>query len=328
MPAGSGVKNSDEPLNVNRPQPNESIYSITGQGESFLALPLFQRPGLKVILWKQKRLLPQKMYFKVHKPHIELEFHLKGQNRYIISNEGGPSLPAISRAGLWTVNLFHECEGQIENLPDEKGLSLSVILEPNELIKYSSYVAGLLLPILEKNRNITLHNPTLESGPINSPMYAVVSQILECPYTGVVREFFMEAKTMELISQQLFLMNQTGGSRLESMIERKEAKAVRKAREILLADLNHPPKLGDLAKQVGLNRNKLNRGFRDLYGLTAFEMLRAEKLERAKAFLNSSRMSLAEIAQASGYCAQSHFTSAFTAQFGVPPGQYRKESHR
>ena len=308
-------------------QAQDRLFTITGQGGLLHALPLLQRPGLQVLFWKQNRPYPEKYYFEIHKPYIELEMHLKGKNRYTIKNDQEESLLADTQPGFWYFSVFQKCEGEIELQPNEQGVNLSIIMEPRDLMQNSEYMASLLLPFLKRISYAPPAEPGLQAGPMSAAMFAIASQMMECPFASPARELFLEAKAMELIATQVHLLTQKDEAHIMGGLENKEAGAVHRAREILLANLNNPPKLDDLAKQVGLNRNKLTRGFREIYGLTAFEMLRSERLERAKAFLRTSRMSLADIAHASGYCAQSHFTSAFTAQFGVSPGQFRKDFH-
>ena len=304
----------------------DPIFTISGQGGPFLSLVLFRRPGLQVHLWKQVHPYPGKLFFEIHRPYVELELHLMGKSRFLIESQDKNTFLTNSLPGFWSFNSFEKCQGEIEPQPCEKGITLSIVLEPKELMRGSAYMAGLLLPVLQKASHASPQNPSLQSGPMNEAMFSIAGQMLDCPYTGIARELFLDAKAVELIALQVCLLTQKERINQESKFENKFLDAVRRAREFLLANLNQPPRLEDLARRVGLNRNSLTQGFRELYGLTVFEMLRTERLKRAMAFLKSSGMSLAEIAQASGYCAQSHFTSAFRAEFGISPGQFRKQS--
>lgn len=307
-------------------QIRDSMFFISGQDSLFQAFTLFYRPGIQVVLWRRRIKRPQKIYFEIYKPHIEFEFHLKGKARYSLLSRYEPA-SANTLPGHWALNQFKECEGEIDCLPSESGLNLSIILKPQALVQNSWHLASLLLPFLENNRNYARLNPTLRRGMMTPAMLAAASQLVDCPYTGPIRDVFLESKAMELIALQMAIIAHEEEPQKSQRLGEDELMAVRMAKEILLTDLNTPPKLENLAREVGLNRNKLNRGFRELYGATAFEMLRAERLARAKVFLQNTRMPLAEIAQAAGYCAQSHFTSAFAAQFGVTPGQFRKRAH-
>lgn len=302
------------------------LLSINDQGRILRAHTLLCHPGMQMILWQQREKRAEKVFFKIYKPHIELEFHLQGAARHNFFDKNDISFPGL-QPGHWAFNTVEKCEGQIEYLPSEPVLCLSIILEPKTLGQNAWHTSRLLRPVLESSRSCDRRNPTFNYGLMNPAMFAAVGQMLDCPYTGPVRELFLKAKVMELIALQMAQAAYEKEAKKPWRLGEDELMAVRAAREALLTDLNNTPRLKDLAKEVGLNRNKLNQGFRQLYGATAFEILRAERLKKAKIFLQNSQMSLAEIAQAAGYCAQSHFTSAFTAQFGVPPGQFRKKTH-
>ena len=88
--------------------------------------------------------------------------------------------------------------------------------------------------------------------------------------------------------------------------------------------LDHPPSLVDLSRIVGLNRNKLNHGFKVLYGDTAFNLLRHERLSKARSLLSDSDLSLPEIAFAVGYNSQANFTTAFRKHYGRTPKAVRQ----
>ena len=51
------------------------------------------------------------------------------------------------------------------------------------------------------------------------------------------------------------------------------------------------------------------------------------RLDRARYLLVETAVTLAEVAQQSGFCDQSHFTAHFRRQFGITPRRFR-EQHR
>ncbi|MGH7113827.1 MAG: helix-turn-helix transcriptional regulator [Stellaceae bacterium] len=104
-----------------------------------------------------------------------------------------------------------------------------------------------------------------------------------------------------------------------------ERTAIDEARERLLADMRSPPTLGALATVVNLTEKRLNAGFRALFGATAFEVLRNERLEHARLAIEAGA-SLKEVALRVGYVHANNFIRAFTARYGTPPLRYR--SHR
>ena len=83
--------------------------------------------------------------------------------------------------------------------------------------------------------------------------------------------------------------------------------------------LDNPPSVETLARQVGLNRFKLNEGFHQVYGTTPFRYLRACRLGIADCLLTTSDLPTEVIAQKVGYASRSSFASAFRQWRGVKP---------
>ena len=54
------------------------------------------------------------------------------------------------------------------------------------------------------------------------------------------------------------------------------------AESLLSRNLEHPPSLCDLASLVGMSPQKLNIGFRKVFGTTVFKHLQRIRLERAR----------------------------------------------
>ncbi len=76
----------------------------------------------------------------------------------------------------------------------------------------------------------------------------------------------------------------------------RELDRIREVHHTLLARLDDPPSLTDLSRLAGINRNKLNRGFKQLYGNTAFNVLRDARLSKARVLLQETDLNLSEVA--------------------------------
>jgi AraC-like DNA-binding protein len=97
-----------------------------------------------------------------------------------------------------------------------------------------------------------------------------------------------------------------------------------RAKEMLAADLSGRIRLADLARECGLSTSRFSRAFRRSVGTPPHRWLIRRRLEHAKSLLRCADGSLAEIALASGFADQSHFTRCFTSWVGVSPGQWRR----
>ena len=90
----------------------------------------------------------------------------------------------------------------------------------------------------------------------------------------------------------------------------------------MIRNLENPPSLLELARQVGINKNKLNQNFRQVFGTSVFDYLRIRRLERSKELLKSKAKNVTEVAFEVGYAQQSNFTRAFKKHFGTNPTDY------
>ncbi|MEL6229277.1 MAG: AraC family transcriptional regulator [Cyanobacteria bacterium J06636_28] len=157
-------------------------------------------------------------------------------------------------------------------------------------------------------------------------MLSAVQQILACPYQGKVRQLYLESKTLELIALKLEQMKQPEvASDNKITLKADDIHRLYQARQILLTDIEHPPSLLELARQVGINDFKLKRGFRQLFGNTVFGCLYEHRMERAKQLLDTRHLKVAQIAQRVGYANPSQFSAAFKRKFGFSPKAYRQQ---
>ena len=139
---------------------------------------------------------------------------------------------------------------------------------------------------------------------------------------GPLRILMLEGAVIQLLAIQAAAAGQADPPQRREAFSPRERVAVEEAREMLLADMRHPPTLGELAAAVGLSEKRLNAGFRAVLGTTVFETLRNERLEHARLALETGEVSLKEAAFRVGYNHPTNFINAFTARYGASPGRY------
>jgi AraC family transcriptional regulator len=84
--------------------------------------------------------------------------------------------------------------------------------------------------------------------------------------------------------------------------------------------------LSELATLAGCSPQHFKRAFKASSGLPPYRFLLTLRVERARELLLRSNLSLAEVAFATGFSNQSHFTSVFRAQTGMSPGRWRRSA--
>ncbi|GGE23060.1 AraC family transcriptional regulator [Primorskyibacter flagellatus] len=98
---------------------------------------------------------------------------------------------------------------------------------------------------------------------------------------------------------------------------------LRRAQEMLSADLSAPPGLGAVAATLGLSPSHFLRAFRASAGCPPHAWLQRVRIARAKDLLMMRDLSLADIALETGFADQSHFSRTFLRHTGTTPGRWR-----
>lgn len=94
-------------------------------------------------------------------------------------------------------------------------------------------------------------------------------------------------------------------------------------RERMDDDPAAPLRLSDLAKEAGLSRYQLIRGFAHTVGMTPHAYLLQRRVALARRLIRRG-LPLADVAASSGFHDQSHLTRCFVRWIGVTPGQYAR----
>ncbi|WP_205619704.1 AraC family transcriptional regulator [Acidocella sp. MX-AZ02] len=122
--------------------------------------------------------------------------------------------------------------------------------------------------------------------------------------------------------QRYTLEPQSSGVRASFLSKRQESLA----KEMLRNNLNGNLSVAEIAKACGVSAGHFNRSFRASTGHSPYQWLTWRRLEKARALLHETALSLAEISVDCGFTDQSHFTRVFSRAFGMPPGRWRRDA--
>lgn len=232
----------------------------------------------------------------------------------------------IRSNGFSSVIFYPEMEGKMFLPVDHRQFHLSIYIRPSML---NTYLGGCLSQL--PKALVDISQGSVEAGfshesPFSKVMNLSIHHLLDCPYTGPMKELYMENKAVELIVHKLAQTVSSDGKQdsLQKM-ELHETDHIHRARDILCRDLESPPSLSDLAHTVGTNHSRLNRGFRELYGTTVFGYLRQKRLIEARRLMEIEDASVTEAALSVGYNSISSFSKAFYEYFGMRPMTCRKK---
>lgn len=150
----------------------------------------------------------------------------------------------------------------------------------------------------------------------------IAREVAASPYRGAAKQFFLESKALEMLSELAALLDPSG-AREESLIE-ADRRRLRDVRNTLLARYTDPPSLFELAAEAGMNHKKLNHAFRREFGVTMHGFLLDYRLEQGKKMIGEG-WSVKETAFVLGYRHPSAFINAYRKKSGAPPGSSLKK---
>lgn len=101
---------------------------------------------------------------------------------------------------------------------------------------------------------------------------------------------------------------------------RDVAEALRKAQ----ARLDSPMTIDDLAKIAGLSAFQFDHRIREVFHVSASQLLLKFRLDLARQRLRDTTTPIAHVAQECGYADQSSFTRQFHRTIGLTPAEFRK----
>ena len=165
-------------------------------------------------------------------------------------------------------------------------------------------------------------SPEVLQLPLSATGIGLVDQMLACKYPEPLRGIFLGVKTVEFICDMVAQLHRPQRPAAPRALSgHAKRRAIEAAAEIYRREIADPPSIEQLALRVGLNRNELTAGFRQVHGLTPHAYAHMHRMERARELLGEGTLSISEVARRVGYEGYSSFARAFHAHFGHPPAQ-------
>ncbi len=153
------------------------------------------------------------------------------------------------------------------------------------------------------------------------------SRELEWFFSQMIREYSLSQTAHEAITGGLLLsvlgLLARGVERSRSQIDEKKQKRVQRAIERMYADMDKKLSIEALARECNYSIGYFAHLFRAVTGVSAHAYMCRLRIERAKNMLDSTDLSVLEIALAVGCEDQNYFSRFFKEQTGLSPTAYR-----
>lgn len=165
------------------------------------------------------------------------------------------------------------------------------------------------------------------SGQASQLMLSVAHEIVAMSQQDRFQYQLISSKALQLWSHQIKLLERlSNSSQTNQRLKAQDIAAIHQAAAILVAEIDQPPSLLQLAHRVCINDNKLKKGFKQIYGMTAFSYLQQQRLEKAKSLLTQHDLKISEVASMVGFKSTSHFSKIFRLKFGIAPNRFNQSA--
>lgn len=183
------------------------------------------------------------------------------------------------------------------------------------------------LGVLRSGRSLPRRRLPGSAGLYCSPeMLAAIQFIRENVYSQRAQERLVRSKVEEILIGAL--------ERTEYLTQRPEVievklsatdkESLQQVKFYIDTHLDEMPSLVELARMSALNRDKLKKGFKKLFGVSVYEYHLQVKMDAAKRLLRDTDKTIWEIAYMLGYQTDASFCIAFRREVGCTAGFYRK----
>lgn len=256
-------------------------------------------------------------------PNLQMHFELSTSGcQYIPRAQHEPE--TLVYKGEHSLLFYPSLNGNLHYLPRPDSFSVEIEVSLEFLNRIFNNDLGMLKEFglcIEKSQPVIMGN---RSYPITPQMKEVLFEIRYCEYAGALKKIFVEAKVMELLTLQIDQINRDHKAPRDTF-KKQDIDKLHYVRDVMLSNLATPYSIEQLCKLAGLNRTRLQEGFKKTFGLTVFAYLTKIRMEYArKIILSGNYNTIADVAAIAGYKNPQHFTASFKKMFHYLPSDLKK----
>lgn len=181
----------------------------------------------------------------------------------------------------------------------------------------SSVQSPVLQSLLQNTQPLLFEQMVLPS------LQKIVDEMLSTAVADTFKLFFLRIKAEELICRLLMELDKRDEQQLYALNGRDVA-TIYKVKEQLLAHLDTPPVINELAVNAGMSPTKLKRLFKQIFGNSIFSYYQAFRMREAAVLLKDEQLSVSDVGYKLGFTNLSHFSRVFQEHIGMKPKQYSR----
>ena len=273
--------------------------------------------GFHLLEFRNKTTNNQRFERDIDNSFIQLHFCLQGTIKFLF-NKGAYTLDVLDKRVILLYNPQQKLPINLEIRPKTTVISLLISIKRFHCLfsKEANYI-----PFLSNENS---HKKYYDDSEIKKSVLDVLQQIINKKINNSIKDLYLKGKVYELLSLHFQKEENIDGEYCPFLVDEAHVLKIRKAKDIIIANMVEPPSLQELATEVGITLKKLKEGFKQIYGNTVYSFLFDYKMEHARKLLETNKYNVNEVGAQVGYSTASHFIAAFKKKFGTTPKQYVK----
>ena len=275
----------------------------------------FIEDGFFVLTYKNDDNAVQILEREIDSSYLQFHFCTKGTADFVFNN-GNYTLNIIEDTSLLLYNPQRDLPIHLELQPHS--WLVSFVISIKKFHGLFSKDANYITFLTDDNKDKKYYT----DGKISPSMAVVLNQLISFGLHDSIKPLYFKGKVYELLSLYFNRNEEADIEQCPFLVDEENVAKLKKAKDIIIANMAEPPTLQELSETIGLSLKKLKEGFKQIYGDTVYGFLFDYKMEVARKLLESDDYNVNEVALKVGYSTASHFITAFKKKFGTTPKKY------
>lgn len=235
----------------------------------------------------------------------------------------------LQRVGRGRNVLFSPAENEMNTvtLPGKIKIKVCIIALEKSEIPSKNLIRrdGLRLILKDLYSKASAKGYFNDFGGARSKVHDYSKILIENRRTDVVGRLVTEAAILNMMAEQLDTHERSVSNSLElSPLDHRELERILIAVSDMKSSMDGRHTIKLFASRTALSPKKIQEGFRFFFGRSFANFLKDLRLEMARELLETTDLSISQVAGMVGISSKSHFSKIFQERFGLLPRNYRE----
>jgi len=173
-----------------------------------------------------------------------------------------------------------------------------------------------LLKLIESNKPFFIYEE------ISFNMGQYLEKLKKVELRDMVSLIHLRSYVLNFLALFISAVEKRTNTTIVSNINHLDVEKLFGVKHVLTTEYSTHHEIKTLAANAAMSESKLQKLFKDVFGITIYQYALKVKMEEAKRMIETKQFSISEVGHNIGYTNLSHFTTAFRKHVGINPKQY------